>query len=190
MNRTIRIESPGCDNEYGFCPYLDTETAECWGVDDQDTLAKAQRLEAECKARANEARRTNGKKRSLEFVAANPGYVSRRDRTPKPATPKPAPAKRTKKPAGWHKTMTHLLTPRQPEPEGPRLPPCDPTVAGVIARYHVSKQVVRGWILDGLMRVDADGTVDAESMARVARCYQPRRASRWMERTLAEYGEV
>lgn len=37
MNRTIRIESPGCDNEGAMCPYLDVSTGECWGVDDEDT---------------------------------------------------------------------------------------------------------------------------------------------------------
>lgn len=37
MNRTIRIESPGCDNEGAMCPYLDVATGECWGVDDEDT---------------------------------------------------------------------------------------------------------------------------------------------------------
>lgn len=39
MNRTIRIESPGCDNEGAMCPYLDVALSECWGVDDLNTIA-------------------------------------------------------------------------------------------------------------------------------------------------------
>ena len=152
------------------------------------TREEADRIELAAVESALEARRKSGATRTREVSKRKP---ARAECPIKVASPAPTTArKRAKKPAGWHKTMTHLLTHRQPEPTAPRLPPCEPTVAGVIARYHVSKQVVRGWILDGLMRVDADGTVDAESMARVKRCYQERRPTRWMEKTLAEFGSL
>lgn len=31
MTRTIKIDSPGCENEFGVCPYLDAGV--CWGDD-------------------------------------------------------------------------------------------------------------------------------------------------------------
>jgi hypothetical protein len=159
------------------------------------TLAEANRLEAECKARANEARRTNGRKRSAEFMAAHPEYIPARRAAkvkaePKPRVIKPEVGKKKARKGGWKDGNTTLFLPKIPAPVEPALPPCEPTIRGLIQRYHVSEKTIRGWIIDNLLRFDSEGLVDEPSMARVARCYQPRRASRWMERTLAEYGEV
>jgi len=152
------------------------------------TPAEADRIAKECKFRADEARRASGRKRTKDVSKRKPAACAA------PAKVVALPVKRTpakkQRQGGWKDGNTTLFLPKIPAPVEPALPPCEPTIRGLIQRYHVSEKTIRGWIVDKLLRFDADGYVDGPGMARVARCYQPRRASRWMERTLAEYGEV
>lgn len=153
------------------------------------TRREAERIARECRESVIVGRQKSGATRSRE--------VSKRRPSPGAVVSPPKvvalPVKRTsakRRSSGWKEGNSALFLPKVAAPAEPALPPCEPTIRGIMARYHVSEKTIRGWIIDNLLRFDADGYVDGPSMARVARCYQPRRASRWMERTLAEYGEV
>jgi hypothetical protein len=161
------------------------------------TRSEADRIDRACRESVDAARRKSGETRTSRIQRwahhePRPARVEPTDLklvTPAKQKRTATPAKKQRK-GGWKDGNSALFLPKIPAPVEPALPPCEPTIRGLIQRYHVSEKTIRGWIVDNLLRFDADGYVDGPSMARVARCYQPRRASRWMERTLAEYGEV
>ena len=152
------------------------------------TRSEAERIARECRESVVIGRQKSGATRTREVSKRRPAACAAPAKVV--ALPvKRTPAKKQRK-GGWKDGNTTLFLPKIQAPVEPALPPCEPTIRGLIQRYHVSEKTIRGWIVDNLLRFDSEGLVDEPSMARVARCYQPRRASRWMERTLAEYGEV